>query len=547
MSGYDTTRREWLRAFVAGTAGCIAWPAGCGTASRLPPEGQIVGADHAAGHLVRDEPAPPFPTEGVEDVDVAIVGGGIAGLSAAWQLDRHGVRDWLVLELEATPGGTARGGSRDGFQFPWGAHYLPAPTRENPSLVELLREMGVVEGRDDRGEPVIGEEFLCREPSERLFYRGKWQEDLEPWNDASDDERRQWQAFEREIGRWVAWRDGQGRRAFALPIAQASDEPEVRALDRQSMSEWLAERRLTSPRLRWIVDYACRDDYGATVDHTSAWAGLFYFASRVSAPGQPAQPLITWPQGNGRVVEHLAGRAGARLRSNCVVRAVHPSSDGASRPVELVATGPTGTPVMGIRARRVIMAVPQFVAARLTREFPPERYAAAAEFHYGAWLVANLILRDRPFEPGFPLAWDNVLYDSPSLGYVTATHQRGIDHGPTVFTYYLALCDASPAEARRRLYALEWAQAAELVLADLETAHPDIRSLVQRLDVMRWGHAMVRPRPGFVWSESCRAAAAPFRGVHFAHTELSGVALLEEAFFHGLRAADEVRAALPRS
>ena len=47
--------------------------------------------------------------------------------------------------------------------------------------------------------------------------------------------------------------------------------------------------------------------------------------------------------------------------------------------------------------------------------------------------------------PGFPLAWDNVFYDSPSLRHVVSTHQRGIDHGPTTFTYYYPLCDPNPA------------------------------------------------------------------------------------------------------
>jgi hypothetical protein len=32
--------------------------------------------------------------------------------------------------------------------------------------------------------------------------------------------------------------------------------------------------------------------------------------------------------------------------------------------------------------------------------------------------------------------------------------------------------------------------------------------------------------------------------VHFAHSDLSGLAIFEEAFFHGLRAADEAVAAL---
>jgi hypothetical protein len=71
-------------------------------------------------------------------------------------------------------------------------------------------------------------------------------------------------------------------------------------------------------------------------------------------------------------------------------------------------------------------------------------------------------------------------------------------------------------------------------------AHPDLRPLGQRLDIMRWGHAMVRPRPGFIWGTARRRAAEPLRGIHFAHCDLSGLALFEEAFHHGLRAAEEV-------
>ena len=34
---------------------------------------------------------------------------------------------------------------------------------------------------------------------------------------------------------------------------------------------------------------------------------------------------------------------------------------------------------------------------------------------------------------------------------------------------------------------------------DLRRAHPEISQLTRRLDVMRWGHAMIRPRAGFLW------------------------------------------------
>jgi hypothetical protein len=60
---------------------------------------------------------------------------------------------------------------------------------------------------------------------------------------------------------------------------------------------------------------------------------------------------------------------------------------------------------------------------------------------------------------------------------------------------------------------------------------------------MRWGHAMIRPRPGFVWSDACRRASEPHGAIHFANTDISGVALFEEALDHGVRAGGDPDAA----
>jgi hypothetical protein len=114
-----------------------------------------------------------------------------------------------------------------------------------------------------------------------------------------------------------------------------------------------------------------------------------------------------------------------------------------------------------------------------------------------------------------------------------------------VLTYYYALCDGDPHVARRRLLSTGRDGWADVALADINRAHPDIRSLTERLDVMRWGHAMIRPHPGFLWGESRRKAREPVGNIHFAHADLSGVALFEEAFYQGLRAADEVVALRP--
>lgn len=74
----------------------------------------------------------------------------------------------------------------------------------------------------------------------------------------------------------------------------------------------------------------------------------------------------------------------------------------------------------------------------------------------------------------------------------------------------------------------------ELVLTDLQRAHPKIRELVTKIDIIRWGHAMIQPYPGFIWGPARREAIQPDRNVHFANTDLSGIALMEEAFYHGL-------------
>lgn len=524
---HPTTRRELLATFLGLP---VALASGCTRRPGLPP-GEIVGASLNLGHRLRQPP--PAPTSW-QDVPVVIVGAGVAGLAAAWRLHRQKFTRFVLLELEPALGGTSRAGSRGIAPHPWGAHYLPAPMKENRDLLTLLGEMDIVEGTDTEGQPLFAEHILCRDPHERLWHRGTWHEGMYLAAGASAEDHRQHRAFFREIDRLVAWRDGKGRRAFAVPRQMCSDDPRVTRLDRQSMAEWLDRRNLTSSRLRWLVDYGCRDDYGAKPEDVSAWAGLFYFAARRKKPGDASQPLLTWPEGNGRLVAQLASRVKQQIRLDVAVADINPT------PRDVEVTAYAGERVVGYRARKVIFAAPRFLLRYIIRPWrqAPPGYLSA--FDHGAWMVANLHLRDRPREMQLPLAWDNVLYESRSLGYVVATHQQGRDHGPTIFTYYYPQTHTSTLAGRRELMQLSRDEWAELVLSDLEAAHPDLRPLVERLDVMLWGHAMIRPKPGFIWGEDLKQARKPFRGIHFAHSDLSGLALFEEAFAQGLRAADEV-------
>lgn len=496
--------------------------------------GSIVGGAHRLGHRLRGELVP-RATRRIE-IPVVIIGAGIAGLTAAWRLDRAGLPGFLMLELEEAPGGTARSGEGPVSAFPWGAHYVTAPDPGFRPLVALLEEVGAVAGHDARGRPLYAEEALCRDPQERVFFRGEWLEGLFPRVAATGEDIAQLAAFEAEMRRWSAWRDAGGRRAFAAPRAGSSDAEELRGLDRLSMADYLAAKGWNAPRLRWFVEYACRDDFGTTLETTSAWAGIHYFAARLDSPSGEAAEFLTWPEGNGRLVAHLARLAGPRLRTQALVSNVTPRAGA----VDVLWVDARTGEATEARARDVILAIPQFLVARVLepyRRAPPSHVASRS---YAPWLVANLTLRDRPGGRGFPLAWDNVLYDSPSLGYVVATHQTGRDHGPTVLTYYEAFTDGDARRARQQALEATWEEWVARILSDLGRAHPGLRALVDRIDVYLWGHAMPHPRPGQMWGAVPLGTAGPLPAVHFAHTDLSGLALVEEAVYWGVRAAESV-------
>ena len=527
------SRRELLASFLGAPAALAA----CRLPRRLPP-GEIVHASERFGHRARDlMDRPPAPLTR-ERRAVVIVGAGASGLSAAWRLTRAGFDDYVALELDPVVGGTARGGRSAAGAFPWGAHYITAPMRENGALLRLLDEMGVLEGRDAEGEPLVAEQFLCREPQERLWMDGAWHPGLWPAHGESPEDRAERVRFRALIDRWVAWRDARGRRAFALPVSRCSDDAVVTALDRESAQTWLQRNGFRSARLRWFAEYACRDDYGSTLADTSAWAMLLYWAGRLRAPGEESREVITFPEGNARLIAHLHAAVRDRVRTDMAVIDLAPGASG----VTVTALRPDGS-AHAVEAERVILAAPVFVAARVVRPWRESPPPFARAFERGPWVVANLHLARRPPPgPGAPPAWDNVIHGSPSLGYVVSTHQALRDHGPTVWTWYLPLTGDPRAERRRALHADRDAWA-DIALADLELAHPGLRARVERLDVVRWGHAMVKPRPGTLWGGARAAAMAPFRGVHLAHSDLSGVALFEEAFDQGLRAAEEVLSA----
>jgi len=82
---------------------------------------------------------------------IAIVGGGISGVTAAWQLACHGVRDAVLFEASGRLGGTVGTVRRDGFVVEGGPDGWVS---EKPWASELAEELGLgaeIVGSNDAG------------------------------------------------------------------------------------------------------------------------------------------------------------------------------------------------------------------------------------------------------------------------------------------------------------------------------------------------------------------------------------------------------------
>jgi phytoene dehydrogenase-like protein len=528
-----TSRRDFLA-----TLGAAAL-AGCAPAGKAPlPPGELLGMNHALGHRLRAGGFP-APSE-TRRVGILIVGGGISGLSAAWRLTKAGVDDFLVLEMDSEPGGNSRAGQSPLVAYPWGAHYLPLPTKESVHVRQLLAELGVLHGDPAAAKPLYDERFLCATPQERVYRHGLWEEGLLPHRGLDAAEREQQKRFHERMDELKQARGSDGRRLFAIPMEFSSRDPHWLALDRMSFSQWLNDNGFTAPSLHWLANYATRDDYGTAHTQTSAWAGLHYFACRNGeAANAASDAVLTQPDGNAWLMRGLAARAGERIVTGAMVWRIEEGKTSVAVDVLL------GAKTVRYEAQKLIWAAPAFVLPRVWAAMPGELKAAALSGEYAPWLVANLHLSDFPEERhGAPPAWDNVFYDSPGLGYVVATHQLIRRHlSGTVFTYYRALHEMTPADGRRLLLETPRETWAEGILAELERVHPNIRKLSTRLDVFRNGHAMRRPLPGSLWHGQ-RQKLADFQNprIALAHADLSGFSLFEEAQYRGVVAAERVLA-----
>jgi hypothetical protein len=421
-----------------------------------------------------------------------------------------------------------------GMACPLGAHYLPLPGAPAHEVVEWLHEMGLLRSELAAPWPTSATCATARRSgcSRRRLARRPAATGRPGLGDAGAvpalcAARRWWPPAPRL----------RAARATAAPWTAANA-----ALDGADLRRLAGPQGLDDAALRWYLDYCCRDDYGAGAGHRVGLgrAALLRQPPRLPRPGR--RPSADGERDAGVHLarrQRLAGAAPGRAaaRSACTPAARCCACDEQRHGVQVLAWDD------GDQAARPGPPAPWCwrcrcsspLASCWTRRLRPA--AGRGRLPHAPWLVANLQL-DKPLvdRPGAPPAWDNVVYGQRGLGYVDAMHQSLRPHaGPTVLTAYHALPVANAPPCCDR----PWTAWAEHVLDDPQPVHPDLRR----------APAAHRPRCATAtrWPCRCRGrgqltrARAALRGGHgrirFAHADLAGYSVFEEAFTAGCEAA----------
>ncbi len=383
--------------------------------------------------------------------DTVVVGAGIAGLAAAWDLRD---RDVVVLEATERPGGRIRSTERGPLWLNLGAHVYGGP---DSAVGRLLDETGV-QATDVPGSLTA------------VSYDGKLVADgpieLYPLRLAfSNRARLEFVRVGLKLRRLVA-RYGD----VARPVP--GEDP---AVLQQRMLDFMDDRSFTDAigRMSPEVDafFRCTLTRGTgEPEEIAAGYGVGYFHLVWNRDEGLGRSIVGGPQ---RLMDALADGLGDRLRFGHRVTGVRRDGDGVVVDYE----GPNGSGTL--RAGSVVMATPSHATADLVDGLPDDLDAALRAIVYGPTIAAAFLTDEEGPQP-----WDGIYgIATPkrstsmlfNIANVTAAIRTERPRGSSFMVY-------APADLARAIRDLSDEEILDRYQADLEEVLPGVRGhVVERL------------------------------------------------------------------
>jgi hypothetical protein len=503
-------------------------------------DGELIEESYSIAHKLRDGsleiPTGLLPEGPLHDA--IVVGGGVSGLMAAWELERGGLSDVLLYEKEGYIGGNARKEHANGTDYTCATWSVVRP--KDRFMTRLFQDLGVVKGLAADGSPRIDPRLVGPGPEANILIDGTWYSEGLFGGEPSrwiarlplpEKDRRDTLEFYNEMGSWGSRRGRDGRPAFAMPVEEGSRDPEILELDRISMLEYAKKKGWGERVLRDIEDWST-SDIGGTAAEVSAYGFMAF-----NGLGQGGED-ITLPGGNAWLAERLTAKVG-RDRIRTGLMAVRVENRGDEARVILVDPGTERFSVR--RARVVVIACPKHITGRMVPELAAAGRDSYLQYRYGALLMGAASVRKTPRLKGAPIAWFNSGPGRLIQGFLVADYnsdrwRKGDPGRPNVLCLWAPLGGRA---TRADLLTEPWSHWADLMAEDLEGMVPGIHADLTRMDVYVWGHHMVIPSPGFLTSEARRNLTRPLGRITFAHSDRNGMPSFELATRAGFDAARE--------
>jgi oxygen-dependent protoporphyrinogen oxidase len=446
--------------------------------------------------------------------DVVVIGGGIAGLSAAWRL-RH--RDVLLLEAADRLGGRLRSDPRGDYWVNYGAHLFPAPG----SLVDsMARDCGL------ETVPVTGS-MMGLAVGSTLLNRGRVE--TYPFRlPLSVRERLAFATAGLKVQRAVARYQ---RLATPAPGETPSDvRARVLAFEGdRTFAEFLGP---LPPAVDAIFSCAARRAT-AEPSQLSAGCGIGLFA--LVWGGKGTLTARNLHGGTGRLPAELGRRLGDRARTGCRVTGLRPDGD------ELLVDHVVGGHARTVRARHVIVAAQAPFAAPLVAPVARDAAAALEQLTYGAFLSVAVETSETAAMP-----WDDVYaMATPGRAFDMFTNQAHLlrREGERRPGGSLMLFTGGPAAAALMRESDE--AVTQRFVADLHDLYPQTRDAIAGATVHRWELGNVYARPGRHCLQAALEGALGAHGnVHLAGDYFAELGNMEAAARTGAVAAERVEATL---
>ncbi|MGH9230331.1 MAG: protoporphyrinogen oxidase [Acidimicrobiales bacterium] len=416
-------------------------------------------------------------------VDLAVVGGGISGLAAAWTGMQQGA-DVVVLEAGDAPGGKVRTSPVAGIGLDEGADAFLARV---PEAVELCEQLGL---GGELVSPATGTAYVWSEGSLR---RLPTEQLLGVPTDIDSVA---------ASGILSAAGVERARADLTAPDDRPEGDEAIGALVRRRLGDEVLDR-LVAPLLGgiWAGDcdrlslrVAAANLAAARDRDASLVQGAAALRAEAVGQGGADRPVFLAPRGGmARLVDALAERLGERLRCGAPVIAVEPDGAGWR-----LSTGEAGRPAAhrrpAVLADRVVLATPAFVTAPLLTAIAPGVASFLAGIDHSSVALTVLVVHR-----------DGIDHPLDGSGYLVPQSSGRLLTACSWMTSKWAHLDVDPSSAILRASAGRAGDERALRLSDDELVASLVGDLRDTMGlragptdvrVTRWERSFPQPRPG---------------------------------------------------